>query len=103
MGSHFLLQGMFHTQGLNLRLPHCRWMLFHQVNWDSYLYPMLFYPCHMEAGFPSQEQSFLLVGVFSIRVSRLDYCLEFSEQVSSQQEEWTVLHDQKLIIKGKHS
>ena len=57
----------------------------------------------MEAGFPSQEQSFLLVGVFSMRVSRLDYCLEFSEQVSSQQEEGTILHDQKLMIKGKLS
>lgn len=64
---------------------------------------MLFYPCHMEAGSPSQEQSFLLVGVLSMRVSSLDHCLEFSEQGSSQQEEGTVLHDQKLMIKGKLS
>ena len=37
---------------------------FSTVTWDSYLYPMLFYPCHMEAGSPSQELSFLLVGAF---------------------------------------
>lgn len=57
----------------------------------------------MEAGSPSQEQSFLLLGVFSMRVSSLDSCLEFSEQVSSQQEEGVVIHDQKLMIKGKFS
>jgi hypothetical protein len=64
---------------------------------------MLFYPCHMEAGSPSQEQSFLLLGVFSMRVSSLDSCVEFREQVSSQEEEGAVIHDQKLMIKGKFS
>ena len=34
----------------------------------------------MEAGSPSQEQSFLLLGVFSMRVSILDSYLEFSEK-----------------------
>ena len=29
MGSHFLLQGIFHTQGSNLGLLHCRQMLYH--------------------------------------------------------------------------
>ena len=57
----------------------------------------------MEAGSPSQDQSFLLLGVFSMRVSSLDSCLEFSEQVSSQEEEGVVIHDQKLMIKGKFS
>ena len=57
----------------------------------------------MEAGSPSQEQSFLLLGIFSMRVSSLDSCLEFSEQVSSQQEQGVVIHDQKLMIKGKLS
>ena len=103
MGSHFLLQGMFQTQGLNLRLPHCKCILLHRVTWDSCLYPMLFCPCNMEAGSPSQEQSFLLLGIFSMRVSSLDSCLEFSEQVSSQQEQGVVIHDQKLMIKGKLS
>ena len=28
VGSHFLLQGIFPTQGLNLGLPHCRWILY---------------------------------------------------------------------------
>ena len=29
MGCHFLLQGIFPTQGLNLGLPHCRQTLYH--------------------------------------------------------------------------
>ena len=28
VGSWFLLQGIFPTQGLNLALPHCRWILY---------------------------------------------------------------------------
>ena len=28
VGCHILLQGIFPTQGLNLGLPHCRWMLY---------------------------------------------------------------------------
>ena len=28
-GCHFLLQGIFLTQGLNLSLLHCRWILYH--------------------------------------------------------------------------
>ena len=28
VGSHFLLQGIFPTQGLNPDLPHCRWILY---------------------------------------------------------------------------
>ena len=28
-GCHFLLQGIFPTQGLNLGLLHCRWILYH--------------------------------------------------------------------------
>ena len=28
MGCHALLQGIFSTQGLNLGLPHCRWILY---------------------------------------------------------------------------
>ena len=28
VGCHFLLQGTFPTQGLNLGLPHCRWTLY---------------------------------------------------------------------------
>ena len=29
MGSHFLLQGIFPTQGLNWHLLHCSWILYH--------------------------------------------------------------------------
>ena len=29
MGCHFLLQGIFLTQGSNLSLLHCRWILYH--------------------------------------------------------------------------
>ena len=29
VGSHFLLQGIFPTQGSNLSLLHCRWILYH--------------------------------------------------------------------------
>ena len=29
VGSHFLLQGLFLTQGSNLDLLHCRWILYH--------------------------------------------------------------------------
>ena len=29
VGCHFLLQEIFLTQGSNLVLPHCRWMLYH--------------------------------------------------------------------------
>ena len=29
VGCHFLLQGIFPTQGSNLDLPHCRQMLYH--------------------------------------------------------------------------
>ena len=32
MGCHFLLQGIFPTQGSNVRLLHCSWMLY---CWDS--------------------------------------------------------------------
>ena len=28
VGCHFFLQGIFPTQGLNLDLPHCRWILY---------------------------------------------------------------------------
>ena len=45
MGCHSLLQGIFPTQGLNLGLPHCRWILYHlshqgskaQNNWAQTL------------------------------------------------------------------
>ena len=35
VGCHFLLQGIFPTQGLNLCLPHCREMLYHQSHQGS--------------------------------------------------------------------
>ena len=63
MGSHFLLQKIFQNSDQTFISCIARGF-FSTVTWDSYLYPMLFYPCHMEAGSPSQELSFLLVGAF---------------------------------------
>ena len=37
VGCHFLLQGIFLTQGSNLRLPHCRQMLYHLSHQGSSL------------------------------------------------------------------
>ena len=35
VGYHFLLQGIFETQGLNLHLPHCRQILYHLSHQES--------------------------------------------------------------------
>ena len=35
VGCHFLLQGIFPTQGLNLHLLHCRWILYHWATRDA--------------------------------------------------------------------
>ena len=35
MGCHFLLQGIFLTQGSNLCLLLCRWILYHWVTWEA--------------------------------------------------------------------
>ena len=34
-GCHFLLRGIFPTQGSNSRLLHCRWILYHWVTWEA--------------------------------------------------------------------
>ena len=36
MGCHFLLQGIFPTQGSNSGLPHCRQILYHVSHWGSF-------------------------------------------------------------------
>ena len=44
VGCHALLQGISLTQGLNLSLPHCRWILYHlshqgsprMLEWEAY-------------------------------------------------------------------
>ena len=46
VGCHALLQGIFLTQGSNLGLPHCRWILYHLshqgnlwiLEWVAYLF-----------------------------------------------------------------
>ena len=38
VGCHFLLQGMFLTQGSNLGLPHCRQKLYHLRHQGSHLH-----------------------------------------------------------------
>ena len=35
VGCHFLLQGTFPPQGLNLRLLHCKWILYLLSHWGS--------------------------------------------------------------------
>jgi len=35
VGCHFLLQEIFPTQGLNLCLLHCRWILYHSATWEG--------------------------------------------------------------------
>ena len=35
MGCHFLLQGSFPTQGLDLGLLHCKLILYHCVTWKA--------------------------------------------------------------------
>ena len=37
MGCHFLLQGIFPTQGSNQGLPHCRWMLYRLSHQGSHI------------------------------------------------------------------
>ena len=36
VGCHFLLQGIFSTQGSNLGLLHCRWILYHLSPWEAH-------------------------------------------------------------------
>ena len=47
VGSHFLLQGTFPTQGLNPGLPHCRWILYQLRHQGS-----LRKPTHEPLGMP---------------------------------------------------
>ena len=64
MGSHFLLQEMFQNRHQTFISCIAGGFFSTESPEKSYLYPMLFYPCHTEAGSPSQELSFLLVGAF---------------------------------------
>ena len=43
VGCHFLLQGSFLTQGSNLCLLHCKWILYHWTIWDTYIYIYIWY------------------------------------------------------------
>ena len=64
VGCHFLLQGIFPTQGSNPGLPHCRWILYRLSHQESpiwvywFLKPNLFHTCHrsdcLEAVFERQ-------------------------------------------------
>ena len=38
VGCHFLLQKIFLTQGLNLHLLHCRWILYHWASREAHMY-----------------------------------------------------------------
>ena len=35
-GCHFLLQGIYLTQGSNLGLPNCRQILYHLATWEAH-------------------------------------------------------------------
>ena len=43
VGCHFLLQGIFPTQGLNPSLPHCRWTLYRLSYQESWIFILLSY------------------------------------------------------------
>ena len=47
VGCHFLLQGIFPTQGSNSCLPHCRWILYH-LNYQG-IYSHTECACHYTA------------------------------------------------------
>ena len=38
VGCHFLLQGIFLTQGLKACLLHCRWVLYHWATWEAQVF-----------------------------------------------------------------
>ena len=38
VGWHFLLHGIFLTQGSNLCLQFCRWILYHWASWEAHIY-----------------------------------------------------------------
>ena len=48
MGCHFLLQGIFLTQGLNLHL--LQWILYHRATWEAWDYCLAFHKTVL--GFP---------------------------------------------------
>ena len=48
VGCHFLLQGIFPTQGSNPGLPHCRWILYHLSHQGSLCFPV---PLFLRLGF----------------------------------------------------
>ena len=57
VGCHFLLPGIFPTQGSNPGLPHCRQMLYHLSHWGS---PVIIH------GSGNYEQFYLLYAYFLI-------------------------------------
>ena len=71
VGSHSLLQGIFPTQGLNLALPHCTWILFqlsHQgshsairVVSSAYLRLLRFLPAILIPAYTSSSPAFLVM------------------------------------------
>ena len=48
VGCHFLLQGIFPTQGLNLGLPHCRQRLYHLSHREAPTMEQWVYKCNKE-------------------------------------------------------
>ena len=45
VGCHFLLQGIFQTQGSNLRLLCHRWILYHWATWEALVQKEAIQPC----------------------------------------------------------
>ena len=45
VGCHFLLQGIFQTQGSNLRLLCRRWVLYHWATWEALVQTEAIQPC----------------------------------------------------------
>ena len=98
MGSQFLLQGIFPTQGSNPGLPHCRQMLYHL----SHIRPNLWITFPPKTHFEyTQEQEPLAAGIlsFSEKIHFSLFCVCTLEMVSLHLSLWlTGAEKMKLMV-----
>ena len=73
VGCHALLQGTFPTQGLNLGLPHCRWIIYHLSHQGSpWILKWVAYPFSRGSSHPRSQTGISCVagGFFTSRDTR---------------------------------
>ena len=70
MGCHFLLHGIFPTQGWNWSLLHCRWILYHWATWEAQLLKLALFNTSL---FPIKAS--LLLSYWSQEWWNSDMCL----------------------------